>query len=446
MIHHNEEACLHARTPLVCSVMPPLESAEILSVGTELLLGEIVDTNSAEIAASLARTGVDVYWSQRVGDNLARVRAALERALDRSDLVVLTGGLGPTDDDLTRDAVAAALGETMTPDPDLESWLRERFASFHRSMPERNLRQALLIPSAVALPNPIGTAPGWLAHTARAGRTRAIVTLPGPPRELRRMWEREALPRLASELPTRRLYAHTFKTHGVGESDVAERLGELTDAGNPSVATYAKHDGVHVRVAAKADSLDAARALASATEAIVAERLAGAVWGHDDEHLPELVIDRLRASGLSLAVAEMGSAGTLAEILGGVEGAEEAVRGAVVAWSPETMATLGVPTELLARLPRAASDVVAALAVSIRALFGSDLGVAVGPVQLIGADGADGDVGPDWNERASARVVIAIAAERGASVETLTLPPLGRAWLRERLAFTSLFLLRSALT
>jgi len=423
--------------------MSPMSTAEVLAVGTELLLGETSDSNSAELAGSLAEHGVDVYWSQRVGDNPGRLREALERALERSELVILTGGLGPTDDDLTREAVAAAAGERMALDAELEAWLRRRFAAFERSMPERNLRQAMRIPSAEALPNPIGTAPGWLVRLSRPEGERTIVTLPGPPREMRRMWQREAVPRLT--FPASALYVRTFKTHGIGESDVAERLGALTEGASPSVATYAKRDGVHVRVAAKATDRDAARELAANAEREVAARLGDAVWGRDDDELPELVLGRLRARGERLAVVECGSAGALAEVLGGLPDAQESVEGAVIAWTPDSMATLGVATDLLARLPAAASDVAAALALGVRALFDVDYGVAVGPAIPDEGCGADGALGPDGNDSAATRVVIAIAASSGLSVKTLSLPPLGRAWLRERLAFTSLFLLRSLL-
>src|SRR5690606_39254280 len=177
-----------------------IRNAEIITVGTELLLGEIVDTNSARVAADLAAVGVDVYWSSRVGDNKARITHALRAALQRSDLIVLTGGLGPTDDDLTRDAVAEVLGEEQRVDPELEDWLRTRFANNGRTMPESNLRQANVIPSSEVLPNPVGTAPGWLVRLSMDGVERFIVTLPGPPRELDRMWQNEALPRLP--LPT----------------------------------------------------------------------------------------------------------------------------------------------------------------------------------------------------------------------------------------------------
>ena len=439
-------ACLTSKATLkalVSSAMSPITTAEVLAVGTELLLGETHDSNSAELAASLAAHGVDVYWSQRVGDNLGRVQAALERALERSDLVVLTGGLGPTDDDLTRDAVARVAGEATFLDEELEAWLRRRFNAFHRAMPERNLRQAMRIPSAVALPNPIGTAPGWLVRLARPQGARTIVTLPGPPREMRRMWEREAVPRL--DFPASALYVRTFKTHGIGESDVAEMLGTLTDGATPSVATYAKRDGVHVRVAAKAGDLGGARELARAVEGEVASRLGDAVWGYDDDELPGLTLAELRRRGQRLAVAECGSGGALAELLGSLPEVARSVEGAVIAWTPDSMATLGVARDLLARLPAAATEVVAALALSVRAMFDVDYGVAVGPALPVTALGADDALGPDGNESAATRVVIAIAAESGTTVKTLSLPPLGRPWLRERLAFTSLFLLRSVL-
>ncbi len=424
--------------------MPDVRTAEVIAVGTELLLGETHDTNSAELAGSLAALGVDVYWSQRVGDNLERVREALERALGRSDLVVLTGGLGPTDDDLTRDAVACVLGETATVDPALEAWLRERFAAFRRDMPERNLRQAERIPSAEALPNPIGTAPGWLVRVHRDGRDLTVVTLPGPPREMRRMWHHEAVPRLS--FGGGALYARTFKTLGVGESDVAVRLGDLTAGANPSVATYAKRDGVHVRVAAKGIDADDARRRAVAVEADVGDLLGDSVWGHDDDTLAELAVAALQRRGATLAVAEVASGGALADLLSDVTGAEGTLGGAVIAWGPETMATLGVATDLLARLPASAAEAVAALATSVRALFDVDYGVAVGPAFPHAGDGADDVSGPDRNESAATRVVIAIAAPGGTTVRPLTFPPLGRAWLRERLAFTSLFLLRSSLS
>lgn len=478
--------------------MNSVRSAEVITVGTELLLGEVVDTNSARVAADLAEVGVDVYWSQRVGDNQARIMAALDAALERSDLVVLTGGLGPTDDDLTREAIAAVVGEPQTIDPEIEAWLRRRFAANDRPMPESNLRQAHVIASSEVLPNPVGTAPGWLVRLTRGGRERYIVTLPGPPRELERMWLQEALPRLP--LPGSKLFVRTFKTIGIGESLVAETLGELTDQANPSVATYAKADGVHVRVAAKADDLDGAAALARPTVERVAARLGDSVWGTDSDDLPRLVVSALRERGQRLAIAEGSTGGVLTGYLVGADdGVDQlgrpktlngrpaspeqaaprfgAVSGSVITCDSETMRALGVPLGLLQKLPYGAVEVVAALAAAVRAFFKADLGVAnLGPCVPVLAASNDASIAepgvgkltrmqaeeaprsgppgvlpavpgakPVGDDRTTTRVVIAIATASGTSVKTLDLPPLGGSWQRERSAFTSLHLLRSAL-
>lgn len=439
--------------------MPVITSAEIITVGTELLLGEIIDTNSARLAADLAQAGVDVYWSQRVGDNLTRLLNALEAATRRSELVLVTGGLGPTDDDITRDAVASLLGEEQVVAPELEAWLRERFATTGRDMPLANLKQARVIPAAEVLPNPIGTAPGWLVRFQTGGLDRVIATLPGPPRELDLMWQEEVLPRL--ELPTSHLFVRTFKTLGVGESHVAERLGNLTQQANPSVATYAKIDGVQVRVAAKGEDRQAAERLARPTVDEVERILGDSVWGHDQEQLPEMVISALQRRGAKLALADGVTGGLLTGLLSSAQEAfghdlqSESLLTSVIAWESELMRTLGVPANLLERLPTGAADVVIALAAAIRAFFNTDFGVAIGPGPLTepnhprgGSAGSarhPGNVSPVEVERLPTQVVIAIAADDGTTVRTFKLSPLGRAWQRERTAFTSLNLLRTAL-
>jgi nicotinamide-nucleotide amidase len=247
------------------------------------------------LAASLAERGVDVYWSQRVGDNLARIVQAIEQALSRSDLLVIGGGLGPTDDDMTREGIAQALGEEVRVDARLEQTLRDKFAQFSRRMPDMNLKQAWLIPSAQALDNPIGTAPGWIV--TKDGKT--IIALPGPPREMKKMWEEQALPRL--QFPESFLFARTFKTLGLGESGVAEKLGDLTKSFNPSVATYAKKDGVHVRVAAKGKSQLEATTLAQSVLEPVQTLFSDITWGYDKDDLPALVLAKVQNQGLKLA-------------------------------------------------------------------------------------------------------------------------------------------------
>jgi len=240
--------------------------AQIMSVGTELLLGQIVDTNAAYLAQWLSALGIDLYWQATVGDNLGRLTEELRRAWERADLIVLTGGLGPTEDDLTREAIAALLGEEMTVEPALAEHLRQWFGRRGLPMPERNLKQATLIPSAQALPNPIGTAPGWWVE--RDGRI--IVAMPGVPVEMRKMWEEQVVPRLQARLPAGGvIVSRTLKCIGIGESAAEELVQPLIRSSNPTLATYAKQDGVHLRLTVKAPSRAEAEAALAEFEARV---------------------------------------------------------------------------------------------------------------------------------------------------------------------------------
>ena len=286
--------------------------AEILSVGTELLLGQIVDTNSAYLAGRLAGAGVDCLHMTTVGDNLDRAVEAVRRGLGRSELLVMTGGLGPTEDDLTREAIAAALGETPAVDADLARELAGWFSGRGTPMPERNLKQAWLIPSARALPNPNGTAPGW--DVRRDGKR--IIAMPGVPREMTPMWEDHVEPTLFAGAVLR---SRTLKLLGIGESAVEEALGELVHSLSPTVATYAKNDGVHVRLTARdADLSIVVRRLAE-MERRVRERVGDHVWGTDGDTLGSVVDAALRARGWRLATAEALSAGELARALAGAD-------------------------------------------------------------------------------------------------------------------------------
>ena len=414
--------------------MTTVRSAELIAVGTELLLGEIIDTNSAYLAAELAARSVDVYWSQRVGDNRERIAEAVRSALGRADLVLLCGGLGPTEDDLTREAIADVLAETPTVDDGLERSLRERFGRLGRDMPNGNLKQAWLVPSAEALANPVGTAPGWLARTTRAGRERLVAALPGPPRELTTMWREQLVPRL--RFPAAAFVACTLKTQGIGESHVAESLAGLTTRPNPSVATYAKRDGVHVRVAAKAADPDAARDLLAPVLAEVERRLAGHVWGRDDDELPALVLARLRARGARLAVVDGASGGALIDRLDEAAGpADEAwpLTVAVIAWRDDAMAVLGAAPAAPASLDLAAADaatVAAHLAETGRARCAADLCLALAPWRVEATDGTP--------ETATWTTAWAVAGPTGTEARRVTLPDLGHGWRRERVAFTAL--------
>lgn len=282
--------------------------AELLSVGTELLLGQITDTNASWLATRLADLGIDCLWKSTVGDNLGRATEAFRRALERSDLVVATGGLGPTEDDLTREAIAAALDETPAVDPGLEADLRRWFESRGIAMPERNRKQAWLIPSAAALANPNGTAPGWLVR--RDGRI--LVAMPGVPREMTAMWEGQVEPLLAGGSPLR---SRTLKLLGIGEGSVEEALDELVRSTAPTVATYAKADGVHVRITDRDADIGARDRRIGDVEAEVRRRLGRYVWGIDAETLGGVIGSALRGRGWKLATAESVTGGEIARAL-----------------------------------------------------------------------------------------------------------------------------------
>jgi nicotinamide-nucleotide amidase len=299
--------------------------AEILSIGTELLLGQIVDTNAHYLAQRLADLGIDLLFISTVGDNLARCTQTIERALSRSELVITTGGLGPTEDDLTREAIAAALGETPQVDPQLEGELRTWFSGRGQTMPERNRKQAWLIPSARAIPNPNGTAPGW--DTRNGGKR--IVSMPGVPREMTYMWEHHIEPTLRQGADAV-LRSRTLKLLGIGESQAEETLGELVRSTAPTVVTKAKDDGLHVRITDKDADPATMDARIAAMEARIRERLGKYVWGTDADTLPGVIGHGLAARGWRLATAESLSAGDLVRALAdGPSASEWYARGVV---------------------------------------------------------------------------------------------------------------------
>jgi nicotinamide-nucleotide amidase len=286
----------------------------LLAVGSELTAGETRDTNSGDLARSLAEYGVEVAWISDLPDRLNRVVAALRQALETADLVVTTGGLGPTPDDLTREAIAAVVGETPTVDPELERWLRHLFERRGVAFAQSNVKQAWLIPSGTALPNERGTAPGWWVDRPDG---RLIVALPGPPSEMREMWEAAALPRLVERGLGREHLVSTFRLAGIGESAAAALLGEpLLRADNPVVATYARPDGVDVRISAHAAGGRSPQEIAAPAEAAVVAALGQYVWGRDGDTWPEVLGRQLDERQWTVALAEDGTGGATLRLLG----------------------------------------------------------------------------------------------------------------------------------
>jgi nicotinamide-nucleotide amidase len=285
--------------------------AYIVSIGSELTLGHLTDTNATFLAQELTALGIELLHVVQVGDDRARLTRTIELALDDADLIVCSGGIGPTEDDLTRESIADAVGETPAIDPDLVTTLEAFFASRGQQMPERNRKQAWLIPSASTLPNPIGTAPGWFVE--REGKM--IVTMPGVPREMFRMWKEQAVPRISAYLSDSVIRNVTIRTIGVGESMAEQLLGDRVLRSNPVTATYAKDDGVHVRVTGFGTSDEEATAKRDGGREEVEDILGEYIYGYDDTSLEDAILANARKCNLTLAVVDAGGGGRFASLL-----------------------------------------------------------------------------------------------------------------------------------
>ncbi|MBO0779733.1 MAG: competence/damage-inducible protein A [Ktedonobacteraceae bacterium] len=373
--------------------------AEILSCGTELLLGQITDTNATYLAQSLAALGIDLYYVSQVGDNQGRIVETLRRAWGRSDLVIMTGGLGPTEDDLTRESISELLGETMAVDPELVVTLRARFA--HSVMPERNLKQASLIPSARSLANPVGTAPGWWVEKD----DRIIVAMPGVPGEMYKMWEEQVLPRLGA-LTGGVIFTRILRVSGIGESTVEEKLGDLIHNTNPTLATYAKSDAVDVRITAKAASSREAESTVVSMEQQVRQIFGHYIFGIDKETLAGRVGALLLERGQTLGVMESLTGGLVANAITDVAGSSQYFVGGFVTYTSELKARMGVPAETLERYGAVSEETARAMAHAVRERLGTDFGI-----------GVTGVAGPDkLEEKPVGTVYIAIEGPQGVVV------------------------------
>ena len=404
--------------------------AEILSIGTELLLGHISDTNATFLAQQLAELGIDLYFVSQVGDNLDRLTETLARARGRADIVITTGGLGPTEDDLTREAICAVLGETPAVDPELEVELRAFFAERGITMPTRNVKQAWLIPSATALLNPRGTAPGWWVE--RDGKF--IVSMPGVPSEMTYMWEHRVLPRLRPYTGGL-LFTRILRIVGMGESTVEERLGDLIHLDNPTVATYAKSDAVNVRITAKAPTAAEAKALVEVTDAqarvALGERY---VFGVDNDTLPGVVLRLLEERGETLALMESCTGGLVASLITDTPGSSTAFRGGIVSYATDIKQQFGVPAEVLEAHGAVSVETARAMAQAARERLGASVGV-----------GVTGVAGPDPQEgKPVGEVHIAVATSSGVR-DTSQQWRGSRTDIKNRAAQTALNLLRLTL-
>jgi len=355
--------------------------AEIISIGTELLRGEIIDTNTSYLASQLPFLGIELQRVTTVGDDRDQLFQVLTQALERSALIITSGGLGPTEDDLTRECIASVLDEEITVDPELETQLRVIFERMGREMPPHNIKQAWTIPSAKPLHNPRGTAPGWWVERGEE----TIVALPGPPRELIPMWQNEVTPRIQAKLPRIAILSRTIKTFALPEAKVAELVVPFFDFTNPSLGIYAKPDGIQLRLIAQGDE---AEQLLQKAEEQLEEILGDSIWGKDEDSLERLIGKWLSEKNLTLATLEDGTGGLLANMIATVPGSSEYYRGGLIASSDETKVGWGVPIELIKEHGSISTEVAEAMARVAKEKFSADFGLST--TGVVGRESPEG--------------------------------------------------------
>lgn len=380
-------------------------NAEIVSVGSELLLGQIVDTHAATMAQVLAECGLTCQRRSTVGDHMERIVATLKEAFSRADIVITIGGLGPTSDDLTRDALAEAMGLPLVLDRDVESHLREIFSVRRIAWLPALGRQAEKPAGAEIIPNANGTAPGlWVEAGGKIG-----IALPGPKSEFLPMARGEVRDRLGRLSRGAVILSRTLRIAGLGESRVEALLGDILASSNPTVAPYAQPAEVHLRLTASAENKMQAEKLLGPLEADIRHILGNAVYGADDDTLEKAVLDLAIAFGASVSVAESMTGGLVAQRLTSVPGASECFRGGIVSYTAEAKASLlGVSEATLAAYTPVSAEVAQEMATGVRERLGTDWGIAV-----TGNAGPTSDVG----NRPVGLTFIAVAGTGGVSVQ-----------------------------
>ena len=409
---------------------------DVVAVGTELLLGQIVDTNSSWIGEQLAAHGFDSLLQIKVGDNLGRVVAALRNALAEADAVVVCGGLGPTHDDLTRDAIAAVMGVDLELHNDVADRIRDMFATRGRSMPQNNLRQAMVPVGASVIAQTRGTAPGLICPVLVGGVERVLYAVPGVPHEMKDMIERAILPdlhRRSGDVAV--ILSRTLRTWGESESGLGERLepviDELDRVGNPTLAFLASGwEGLKVRLTAKAADAGAGWRLLGQWSARVEAVVGDYVFGYDEDTMESVVLQMMRERGLTLGLAESVTGGLVAARLTGIAGASDVLRGGIVSYAS------AVKFELLGvrEGPVVSQAAAAEMALGVRRLLGSSVGLAI-----------TGVAGPSEQDGMPVGTVcIGLAIGERISTTTARLPG-GREQVRQLSVITALDYLRRRL-
>ena len=410
-------------------------TAEIIAVGTELLLGNTANTDAQDVSRALSGIGINVYYHTVVGDNPSRLTKAVEIAKDRADIIITTGGLGPTYDDLTKQTIAGAFGKKLVFNEDVAEQIRAYFRNrpLNMKMTENNLRQAELPEGCVIFDNGVGTAPGC----AFEAEGRHILMLPGPPRECRAMLDACVVPYLR-RLSESGIFSHNIHIFGLGESAVEDKLHDLMEQSrNPTLAPYAKDGEVMLRLTARAATQQEADELMAPMLQTVRETLGDLIYGVDSDSLENTVAQLLKAGGKTLAVAESCTGGLLAKRLTDIPGISGVFKGGVVAYGVEAkVSLLGVSPALIGEKGAVSSETALAMAEGAREKFGADIGV--------GITGVAGP-GPDSSGLEAGTVFVALAAD---GVNACNEPRLfsDRDRIRTGAASTALDMIRRLLT
>jgi nicotinamide-nucleotide amidase len=422
-----------------------MPSCEILSIGTELLLGQILNTNSQFLSEELAAIGINCYFQTTIGDNVDRIKFAMKQALSRSDIVLITGGLGPTADDLTTECLAETLGVGMTFDAEVMQRIESFFKTRGVSMPESNRKQALRPEGSELLPNPRGTAPGALwcigtellrkADITNPDRERIVMTFPGVPGEMKAMWRETAVPFLTKRFGNNVVWSCDLKHYGIGESALAEKYSHLLGMSNPTVAPYAGRGECKLRVTAMAGTIAAAENLAKPIIDEIISASGTFFYGRNDDTL-EVVVGRLLTERkLTIAVAESCTGGLVSKRLTDVPGSSNYVHLNVVTYANEMKEkVLGVRIETLIKDGAVSEQCVKEMAEGIRKFAAASIGLSVSGVAGPGGGTEDKPVG---------LVYLGLAHDQGTDVRKLMLPAhITRQEIRQRSASEALNMVR----
>lgn len=409
--------------------------AEVISVGTEMLLGDILNSNAQYLAKELAKLGIAHYYQSTVGDNPERLSRTIQIAADRANLIIFTGGLGPTPDDLTTETIAQTFGAELIEDPAVLADIAEKFRIRGRVMADNNRKQAQRPEGADILPNPIGTAPGliWEARPQVL-----LLTFPGVPTEMKRMWQETAVPLLRSKgWASETILSRTLRFWGLSESSLAERVSPYLAQSNPTVAPYANKGEVKLRISAKAKTEEDALALIAPVESEL--RAIGGIdcYGADEDSLGSVVGQLLKQKGQTLSVAESCTGGGIGELLTASPGSSEYFWGGVIAYDNRVKsALLGVDPNLLETEGAVSKAVALQMAIGVRDRLGTDWGISVTGIAGPGGGSLEKPVG---------LVYVGVAGPHGTMVKAFQLGDRGRSWVRTVTICSALDLLRRQL-